>query len=139
MTTGAVQTLELLDDFFPALFKGEKTNTLRWNEGDVVPGYLLFYASRNPGWKALVWVTGTRQCSLDAIASVYHMSAQELHTAMLKHYPAIRPDSEVLFIEYLPPLETKETYGIPASIKGSVAMSMADLPKNDGSSGQKSD
>ena len=49
-----MQKLELLDEFFPALMSGIKTNTLRWREGNIKKGYLLFYESKDPDLKAIV-------------------------------------------------------------------------------------
>lgn len=112
----AIQKLELVDDRFPAIFTGEKTNTLRWREGDIKPGYLVFYASNNPKWKTLVWVTNVDTTPMDKIAHVYDVTPEELHKAMLRHYPDIQIDSEVVFVEHLTPQQTMEQYGLPEQL-----------------------
>lgn len=115
-----MQKLELVDDRFPDMVNGQKTNTLRWKEGEVKEGYLLFYATKNPSWKALVWVTNVRNIPMDQIAYVYDMSPQELHKAMLRHYPDINIDSNVSYIEYLSPIQTLEKKGIPENFEEKV-------------------
>ncbi len=111
-----LQTLELSDVLFPSLLRGEKNNTLRWNEGDIKEGYLIFYATTNPEYKALVWVTNVQNYLMPNIAPYYKMSAEELHISMLKHYPDIKIDSEVARITYLSPRETNLKYGQPEGL-----------------------
>lgn len=111
-----IQKLELVDDRFPAIFTGKKTNTLRWQEGDIKLGYLVFYASNNPKWKTLVWVINVNFIPMDKIAYVYDMTPEDLHKAMLRHYPDIKIDSEVVFVEHLAPQQTLEQYGLPQEL-----------------------
>lgn len=122
-----IQKLELADDLFPALMRGEKTNTLRWQEGPVQTGYLLFYATHNPDWRAVVWVTGVQACPMNEIAPFYTMSPEELHKAMLRHYPDIEINSDILFIEHLSPEKTRSFHGIPAAFKGQTLIAVQDL------------
>lgn len=111
-----MQRLELVDDKFPDLLKGIKTNTLRWCEGEIKTGYLVFYATNNADQKALVWVTHVQNTPMNKIAYKYDMGGKELYAAMLRHYPNIQIDSEVSYIEYLSPLETLNQKGIPDNL-----------------------
>ena len=103
----SIQELELVDDRFPAIYTGEKANTLRWQEGDIEPGYLIFYATNNHHWKTLVWVTNVKSTPMDEISYIYDMTPEELHKAMQRHYPDIKIDSDVVFVEHLSPQEIK--------------------------------
>lgn len=108
-----LQKLELVDRLFPDLLDGKKINTLRWREGDINPGYLLYYASSNPALQALVWVTKVERLPLSEAAPFYNMTPQELLVSMRKHYPDIRIDDEVMLVHHLSPQETQECV-IPA-------------------------
>jgi hypothetical protein len=112
-----IQTLELVDDRFPALFTGEKINTVRWNEGDIKEGYLLYYASKNPKWRTLVWVTKSQRIPMNKIAHLYGMTPDELCSVMQRHYPGIKQDTVILFIEHLTPQQTEKEVGIPEEFR----------------------
>jgi len=98
--TGNIQFLELADDLFPKILNGEKTNTLRWNEGNIKEGYLTFYKTSNPSVKCNVLVSSIETAPMKDFAHKYNMSSQDLHFEMLRHYPDIKIDSEVSFIEF---------------------------------------
>lgn len=125
--TNAIQRLELVDSRFPALFTGEKRDTVRWNEGCIELGYLLYYASVNSKWKTLVWVTATRNIPLNELAEHYKQTPEELLGAMQRHYPHIQIDTEVLFVEHLTPQETFAVHGIPEDFHEQLVLSEADL------------
>lgn len=122
-----IQTLELADSLFPQLLAGEKTRTLRWREGDVRPGYLLYYSYDNPAWKVLVWVTGCREAPMSEMAPLYDMSPESLHKAMSRHYSEIEIDSPVTLVEHLTPLQTAEEHGIPEILRSEIIMSVEEL------------
>lgn len=108
------QRLELHDDFFPNVESGQKLNTLRWNEGGIVEGYLEFYGTENPELKSLVFVTNTKTAPLSSFSDFYNTTPEALHSSMLKHYKNIKIDSEATLIKYLSP---KETASLSAPLK----------------------
>lgn len=105
-----IQKLELVDVLFPFLLSGEKKNTLRWNEGEIETGFLIFYATHDPKLKSLVWVTDVQYHIMQDIAHFYNMSAEQLYASMIKHYPKIKIDSKVAYIKFLSPQETQLKY-----------------------------
>lgn len=111
-----IQKLELAKDLFPKMISGAKTNTLRWNEGIIEEGFLLFYAENNINLSATVWVNRVTTSSMKNFACKYNMSAKALHSSMLRHYPDIKIDSIVSFIEYLSPEKTLKIHGIPDNL-----------------------
>lgn len=119
-----MQKLELVDDLFENMLKGIKTNTLRWKEAEIQKGYLIFYASNNLSWKSLVWVQEIEKLPLNQSAHLYDMSAQELHKAMLRHYPDILFDSEVSYIKFLSPKDTIEKHGLPKDFEEEIIFSV---------------
>jgi hypothetical protein len=121
------QRLELVDRRFPALFTGEKRETIRWNEGDIVPGYLLYTASKNDAWKTVVWVTSVRRCLLGSLTGYYKSEPAELLASMQRHYPAIALDTDVLFVEHLTPQETLTRYGAPEGLADKILWRAEDL------------
>jgi hypothetical protein len=125
-----LQKLELVDRLFPALFTGEKVSTLRWREGEVAEGYLLYCASNNPKWKALVWVTGTEKKPLRAFASFCNQTPDELLAAMRTHYPEITLEDDVLLVHHLTPYDTAERKGIPDELWGEVILSAEGLKES---------
>lgn len=108
-----IQKLELADIFFPDLLSGNKTRTLRWNEHQIKKGFLIFYTNISPPKTACVWVTSVKDMKLQDSAPLYNMTPKELHESMLAHYPDIKENSMVSYIEYLSPTETKNNYGDP--------------------------
>lgn len=109
-----IQKLELVDEQFPALLRGEKTDTIRLNEGDIKPGFLLFYSSSGKE-RAVVWVTEINYMPLRNVGKKvgYTKRTPDDETClrhMKKHYPDITLDTEILLVEYLSPSETKEKY-----------------------------
>ncbi|NCC21006.1 MAG: ASCH domain-containing protein [Alphaproteobacteria bacterium] len=122
-----IQTLELADSLFPQVLAGEKTRTLRWREGEIRPGYLLYTSFDNPAWKALVWVTGCRDAPMNEMAPLYDMSPEDLHKSMQRHYPDIEIDSPVTLVEHLTPRQTAEEHGVPESLRGEILMSAEEL------------
>lgn len=122
-----IQRLELVDRRFPALLSGEKRDTIRWNEGHIEPGYLIYYASDNSRWKTMVWVTATRYTTLASLAPVAAQAPEELLAVMRRHYPNIELDTEVLFVEHLSPQETRARYGVPEDCDEALIFSAEDL------------
>lgn len=107
MNGAKLQRLELADDLFPDLMSGKKTDTLRWNEGDIELGYLEFYSAGNIGKRATVLVTGIRKGTLESFAKHYSMTADALVTKMKKHYPDITASDKMTLIEFMSPSETE--------------------------------
>ena len=122
-----IQRLELVDHLFPALFSGDKIATLRWGEGDIEAGYLLYHATHNEDWKVLVWVTKVERGSLRYFAPFYQQTPEELCQSMRIHYPLIEIDSEVALIHHFTPHQTAEQKGLPADIWGQLILSAEGL------------
>ncbi len=118
-----IQKLELVDHLFPALFSGDKIATLRWKEGEIEEGYLLYHATHNEDWKVLVWVTKVEKALLSAVAPLYKQTPEELCQNMRIYYPSIEIDSEIVMIHHLTPHQTAEQKGIPAELWGQVILS----------------
>ena len=52
-----MQQLSIVPRLLPAVRRGEKTHTLRWQEGDIRPGPLRYCNQQNPADTLVVWVT----------------------------------------------------------------------------------
>lgn len=107
MSEAKLQRLELADDLFPDVISGKKTDTLRWNEGDIELGYLEFYSESNIGKRATVLVTGLRKGTLESFAKHYRTTIDLLVLSMKKHYPDIKATDKVTLVEFMSPAETE--------------------------------
>lgn len=121
-----MQELELLDRFFPDVFDGVKRRTLRWGDGEIAEGFLLFRASRSPDLKTLVWVTSVEKHSFETAAPLYQMTVSELLASMKTHYPAIDGTAELQLVNHLSPKETVAQKGLPNGFTEKLCFSVDD-------------
>ncbi|MEL7696423.1 MULTISPECIES: ASCH domain-containing protein [Pantoea] len=59
-----MQQLSIVPRLLPAVRRGEKTHTLRWQEGDIHPGPLRYCNQQNPADTLVVWVTSVETLPL---------------------------------------------------------------------------
>jgi hypothetical protein len=109
-----MQMLELVDRRFPALLSGRKTSTIRWNEGVIKPGFLL-YVSCSGKERAIVWVNEVNRIPLRDIGKkigydAHHKDENHTLELMRLHYPAITLDTEIDLIEHLSVADTRKRY-----------------------------
>ena len=98
------QWLHLVERRWPALVNGEKTSTLRLNEGFIHKGFLVYKDCPKEQWAEVVYVT--------------HVDGFDEHTPdmetalkqMRVHYPDITLDTPILFAQHLSVPETKVKY-----------------------------
>jgi len=109
-----VQTLRLVDRRFPGLLRGEKTDTIRLNEGDIEPGFLR-YESLSQDQHTVVYVTSVERLPLREVAGrtrddPVQPTPEQMLERMLVYYPDITLDTVVLYVEHLTPQETRRRY-----------------------------
>lgn len=122
-----IQKLELADSLFPELLAEQKTKTLRWEDNEIKPGYMLYYSYDNPQWQALVWVTDVQKAPLSEFSSSYDFTPEELHQQMLRHYTDIPIDASCFLVKHLTPEQTAKQYGIPKELEGTLLIKPEDL------------
>jgi uncharacterized protein YqfB (UPF0267 family) len=105
-----MQQLTLVPRLMPAVRCGEKTSTVRWQEGDIIFGPLRLVNQQDETDAVIVWVTQVDTLRLSEVAA--KLGKQEewpdavLLEGMREHYPEIRLSSEVQLITHLTPAET---------------------------------
>lgn len=110
-----IQKLELVDRRFDALVEGEKTSTVRLDEGRIEKGFMLYYSSSRTR-HAVVMVTDVDDVPLGKVGNIVgfddHTPDNETMLAqMQRHYPDITLDTKVMLVQHLSVAETKERYG----------------------------
>lgn len=105
-----MQQLTLVPRLMPAVRSGEKTSTIRWQEGDITTGPLRLVNQHDETDAVIVWVKQVDTLRLSEVAAT--LGKQEewpdevLLEGMREHYPEIRLSSEVQLITHLTPAET---------------------------------
>ncbi|MGK3142179.1 hypothetical protein [Pantoea sp. C2G6] len=106
-----MQQLTLVPRLMPAVRQGEKTSTIRWQEGDVITGPLRLVNQQDPDDSLVVWVTRVDTLLLRDVAAALGKQAEWPDAVMLEgmreHYPAITLNSEVQVIHHLTPAQTR--------------------------------
>jgi len=104
-----MQRLPLADRHFPALLEGEKLQTIRWNEGPVTTGPLIFYLETDERLEVSVEVTRCSRMPLEAVGTFLGKedeagwSGLSMLEGMRRHYPDIAAGDLVDVIEYRVP------------------------------------
>ena len=106
-----MQTLYVVPRLFPAILDGGKTSTIRWREGPIEPGPLLYVCDGAPERTAIVHVTRVTTVKLRDAARFLgreeEWPAPVMLEGMREHYPAITLDDDVDIVEHLTPAETR--------------------------------
>ncbi|WP_313653618.1 ASCH domain-containing protein [Pantoea sp.] len=105
-----MQQLSLVPRLMPAVRCGEKTSTIRWQEGAIVAGPLRLVNQQDAADAVIVWVTRVDTLRLSEVAARLGKMAEWpdawLLEGMREHYPAICLSSEVQLIYHLTPAQT---------------------------------
>ncbi|MDT0353059.1 ASCH domain-containing protein [Pseudonocardia charpentierae] len=104
-----------MDSRFPALLRGEKTDTIRLDEGDIEPGFLCYVNWPFEDQRVVVYVTSVEYLPLREVAGrtrddVEQPTPEELLDRMRVYYPQITLDTVVLYVEHLTPEETRRRW-----------------------------
>jgi len=112
-----MQQLTLVPRLMPAVRCGEKTATVRWQEGDSKKGPLRRVNQQDPDDALVVWVTQVDTLLLRDVAAALGWQAEWPEAFMLagmrEHYPAITLSSEVQVIFHLTPAQTRLKMNLP--------------------------
>ncbi|MBN9928544.1 ASCH domain-containing protein [Pantoea agglomerans] len=105
-----MQQLTFVPRLIPAVRSGEKTSTIRWQEGDITMGPLRLVNQQDETDAVIVWVKQVDTLRLSEVAATLgkkeEWSDEVLLEGMREHYPEIRLSSEVQLITHLTPAET---------------------------------
>lgn len=109
------QWVHLVERRWPALLNGEKTSTLRLNEGFIHKGFLVYKDYPNEQLAEVVYVTHVYYVPLRQANEIdgYDEHTPDMETALKQmkvHYPEITLDTPILFAQHLGVPETKKLY-----------------------------
>ena len=109
------QWLHLVERRWAALLNGEKTSTLRLNEGFIHKGFLVYKDCPKEQWTEVVYVTGVYYLPLKQALETegFDERTPDVETGlkqMLAHYPDITLDTPILLAKHLSVPKTKELY-----------------------------
>ena len=109
------QWLHLVERRWPALVNGEKTSTLRLNEGFVHKGFLVYKDCPKEQWTEVVYVTRVYYVPLRQALEIdgFDEHTPDIETGlrqMRAFYPGITLDTSLLFVQHLGVPETKQKY-----------------------------
>ncbi len=109
------QWLHLVERRWPALVNGEKTSTLRLNEGFIHKGFLVYKDCPKEQWAEVVYVTHVYYVPLRQALEIdgFDEHTPDMETALKQmrvHYPDITLDTPILFAQHLSVPETKVKY-----------------------------
>lgn len=109
------QWLHLVERRWSALLNGEKTSTLRLNEGFIHKGFLVYKDCPSEQLAEVVYVTHVYYVPLRQANEIdgYDEHAPDMETALRQmrvHYPEITLDTPILLAKHLSVPETKKLY-----------------------------
>ncbi len=109
------QWLHLVERRWSALLNGEKTSTLRLNEGFIHKGFLVYKDCPKEQWAEVVYVTQVYYLPLKQALETdgfdTHTSDVETGLKQIRvHYPNITLDTPILLAKHLSVPETKKLY-----------------------------
>lgn len=115
------QWLHLVERRWSALLNGEKTSTLRLNEGFIHKGFLVYKDCPKEQWAEVVYVTQVYYLPLKQALETDGFDAHtpDVETGLKQmrvHYPDITLDTPILLAKHLSVPKTKELY--PNEVKG---------------------
>lgn len=106
-----MQELTLVPRLMPEVRRGEKTSTVRWQEGEIVTGPLRLVNQQNAADSVVVWVTRIDTLRLSDVAAALGKEAEwpdaVLLAGMREHYPAITLACQVQLITHLTPEQSQ--------------------------------
>ena len=105
--TATIQSLGVAKRLFPLILSGEKTHTIRWREGHIVPGPMQVTCDGDEQSTVMVTVLRCTEMPLRQAAAFVGKSDEWPDEIMLsgmrEHYPDIELSSIVQVIEFAPP------------------------------------
>ena len=109
------QWLHLVERRWPALVNGEKTSTLRFNEGFVHKGFLVYKDCPKEQWTEVVYVTRVYYVPLRQALEIdgFDEHTPDIETGlrqMRAFYPNITLETPLLLAQHLGAPETKQKY-----------------------------
>ena len=109
------QWLHLVERRWPALLNGEKTSTLRLNEGFIHKGFLVYKDCPKEQWAEVVYVTNVYYMPFKQAVETDGFDAHtpDIETAlkqMRSFYPNITLKTPILLAKHLTVSETKQKY-----------------------------
>ena len=109
------QWVHLVERRWPALLNGEKTSTLRLNEGFIHKGFLVYKDCPKEQWAEVVYVTQVYYLTLKQALETdgFDTHTPDVETGLKQmrvHYPDITPDTPILLAKHLSVPETKKLY-----------------------------
>lgn len=109
------QWLHLVERRWPALLKGEKTSTLRLNEGFIHKGFLVYKDCPKEQWAEVVYVTHVYYVPLRQALEIdgFDDHTPDIETGLKQmkvYYPEITFDTPIIFAQHLGVPETKQKY-----------------------------
>lgn len=111
------QWLHLVERRWPALLNGEKTSTLRLNEGFVHRGFLVYKDCPKEQWAEVVYVTNVYYLPLKQALEIdgFDEHTPDIETGLKQmqvHYPDITLKTPILLAKHLSVSETKQKYSM---------------------------
>ena len=109
------QWLHLVERRWTALLNGEKTSTLRLNEGFIHKGFLVYKDYPKEQWTEVVYVTHVYYVPLRQALEIdgFDEHTPDMETALKQmqvHYPDITLNTPILLAKHLSVPETKKLY-----------------------------
>lgn len=109
------QWIHLVERRWPALLNGEKTSTLRLNEGFIHKGFLVYKDCPKEQWAEVVYVTQVYYLPLKQALETdgFDTHTPDVETGLKQmrvHYPDITLDTPILLAKHLSVPETKKLY-----------------------------
>lgn len=109
------QWIHLVERRWSALLNGEKTSTLRLNEGFIHKGFLVYKDCPKEQWAEVVYVTGVYYLPLKRALETdgFDEHTPDVETGLKQmrvHYPDITLDTPILLAKHLSIPETNKLY-----------------------------
>ena len=109
------QWVHLVERRWPTLLNGEKTSTIRLNEGFIHKGFLVYKDCPKEQWAEVVYVTGVYYLPLKQALETegFDEHTPNVETGLKQmrvHYPDITLETPILLAKHLSVSETKKLY-----------------------------